>query len=256
MSGLLAGKTALVMGVRNKWSIAWAIANAYVQHGAQLVLTYQGEREERAVRGLGEDLGASLVLPCDVSDSSQVQGLFERIGEEYGTLDAYVHAVAFARKEDLSGMFADTPRDHYLLAQEISVFSFVECVRYAAPLMKNGGSAMTLTYLGAERAIPNYNVMGVAKAALEASMRYLSADLGKADIRVNAISAGPIKTLSAKGISDFDEMLRIFVSRAPIPRIVEQDEVAGVAVFLASDLSKCVSGEVIHADNGYHIVGL
>jgi len=256
MSGLLAGKTALVMGARNRWSIAWAIAEAYAAQGATLILTYQGDREEKDVRSLAESVGGALVMNCDVTDSAQVKSVFERISKEHGTLHALVHAIAFAKREELAGLYADTSRDGYLLAQEVSVFSFVETARYAAELMTEGGSIQTLTFLGAERVVPNYNVMGVAKAALEASVRYLAADLGGQNIRVNGISAGAVKTLAARGISDFDQMLKIAETRAPLRRNVTQQEVAGVSVFLASDLSRSVTGEVIHADNGFHILGL
>jgi enoyl-[acyl-carrier protein] reductase I len=256
MAGLLKGKTALVMGARNKWSIAWAIAEAYAEQGAKLALTYQGDREEKDVRELAKAAGGALVMNCDVTDSAQVEAVFERIGKERGALHALVHAIAFARREELAGMYADTSREGYLLAQNVSVYSFVEVARHAAELMTEGGSIQTLTYLGAERVIPNYNVMGVAKSALEASVRYLAADLGAQNIRVNGISAGPIKTLAARGISDFDSVLKVVEDKAPLHRNVTQAEVAGVSVFLASDLSRAVTGEVIHVDNGFHIMGL
>lgn len=256
MAGLLKGKTALVMGARNKWSIAWAIAEAYAEQGAKLVLTYQGDREEKDVRELAKATGGALVLQCDVTDSAQVEDVFKRIAKERGRLDAMVHAIAFAKREELAGMYADTSREGYQLAQDVSVYSFVETTRHAAELMTEGGSIQTLTFLGAERVVPNYNVMGVAKAALEASVRYLAADLGPQNIRVNGISAGAVKTLAARGISDFDQMLKIAEARAPLRRNVTQQEVAGVSVFLASDLSSSVTGEVIHADNGYHVIGI
>ncbi len=255
MSGLLEGKTALVMGARNKWSIAWAIAEAYAKHGAKLALTYQGEREERKVRELAEATGA-VYFPCDVSDSEAVQGLFQNVGEEFGSLDALVHAVAYANKDELAGDYMQTSREGYLMAQNISVYSLVETARYAAELMKDGGSIQTLTYIGAERTVQNYNVMGVAKAALEASVRYLAVDLGRRNIRVNAISAGPLKTLAAQGISDFDVVLRVVEERAAMKRNITQDEVADVSVFLASDLSRAVTGDVIHVDAGFHAVGI
>lgn len=256
MSGLLCGKTALVMGARNKWSIAWAVAEAYAAHGAKLVLTYQGDREDKPVHELAESIGGALVLNCDVTNSDQVAEVFATIGKEFGTLDAMVHAIAYAKREDLTGAFVDTSRDGFLLAHDVSVFSLVETSKYAAELMTGGGSIQTLTYLGGERVVPNYNVMGVAKAALEASVRYLAADLGSRKIRVNAVSAGPIKTMAARGISDFDVMLRAVEERSPLRRNVTQQEVANVSVFLASDLATAVTGETFHVDCGYHITGL
>jgi enoyl-[acyl-carrier protein] reductase I len=256
MPGLLNGKTALVMGARNKWSIAWAIAEAYAAQGARLVLTYQGEREEKDIRELAKATGDGLTMSCDVTDSTQVEAVFERIAAEGGALDAYVHSIGFAKREELAGLYADTSRDGYLLAQNVSVYSFVEAARHAAELMTSGGSIQTLTYLGSERVVPNYNVMGVAKAALEASVRYLAADFGARNIRVNAISAGPIKTLAARGITDFDTVLKTVSDRAPMHRNVTQSDVADVSVFLASDLSRALTGEVLHVDNGFSIMGL
>jgi enoyl-[acyl-carrier protein] reductase I len=243
------------MGARNKWSIAWAIAEAYATHGAKLALTYQGERDERKVRELAEQTGA-ILMPCDVSDSGVVQATFDRLREEFGQLDVLVHAIAYANKDELSGDYAQTSREGYMMAQEISVFSFVETARYAAAMMRSGGSIQTLTYIGAERTVQNYNVMGVAKAALEASVRYLAVDMGKHNIRVNAISAGPLKTLAAQGISDFDVVLRVVEERAPMHRNITQDEVADVSVFLASDLSRAITGDIIHVDAGFHAVGI
>lgn len=255
MSGLLDGKTALIMGARNKWSIAWAIAETFAREGARLALTYQGEREQNDVTGLADATGGALVMPCDVTDPEEMRTLFDRIEAEYGRLDILVHSVAYAKREELAGRLADTSRDGYLLSQEISAYSFIEAARLAEPLMPAGGSMMTLTYIGSERAIPNYNVMGVAKAALEASVRYLAADFGPKDIRVNAISAGPLKTLSARGISDFSEVLRMVEERSCMRRNITQDEVADVALFLASRLSRAVTGEVVHVDAGYHAAG-
>lgn len=256
MSGLLAGKTALVMGARNKWSIAWAIAEAYAAQGARLALTFQGDREDKPVHELAESLGGALVMNCDVTDSAQVEAVFAQIRSEYGKLDAMIHAIAYAKREDLSGAFVDTSRDGFLLAHDVSVYSLVETAKHAACLMTDGGSIQTLTYLGGERVVPNYNVMGVAKAALEASVRYLAADLGPKNIRVNALSAGPIKTMAARGISDFDVMLRAVEERSPLRRNVTQEEVANVSVFLASDLARAVTGETFHVDCGYHITAL
>ncbi|HEY3414651.1 MAG TPA: enoyl-ACP reductase [Armatimonadota bacterium] len=256
MSGLLAGKTALVMGARNKWSIAWAIAQAYSAQGAKLALTYQGDREEKPVNELAESLGGALVMNCDVTDSAQVEAVFAQIRSEYGRLDAMVHAIAYAKREDLTGTFLDTSRDGFLLAMDVSVYSLVETAKHAAALMTDGGSIQTLTYLGGERVVPNYNVMGVAKAALQASVRYLAADLGPKNIRVNALSAGPIKTMAARGISDFDIMLHAVEERSPLRRNVTQQEVANASVFLASDLASAVTGETFHVDCGYHITAL
>lgn len=255
MSELLTGKTALVMGARNKWSIAWSIAEAYAKHGARLALTYQGEREERKVKDLAAQTNA-IALPCDVTDSAAIKQVFDCIGAEFGALDVLVHAVAYANKDELDGDFADTSREGYLTAQEISVYSLVETARHASALMTNGGSIQTLTYIGAERTVQNYNVMGVAKAALEASVRYLAVDMGHRNIRVNAISAGPLKTLAAQGISDFDVVLRVVEERAPMHRNITQDEVADVSVFLASDLSRAITGDIIHVDAGFHAVGI
>lgn len=255
MSGLLEGKIALVMGARNKWSIAWAIAEAYARHGAKLALTYQGERDERKVGELARTLNG-IALQCDVTEPESLASLFKTIGEEYGRLDTLVHAVAYANKDELDGDYIQTSREGYLMAQNISVYSLVETARHAAPLMTNGGSIQTLTYIGAERTVQNYNVMGVAKAALEASVRYLAVDLGQKNIRVNAISAGPLKTLAAQGISDFDVVLRVVEERAAMKRNITQDEVADVSVFLASDLSRAVTGDVIHVDAGFHAVGI
>ena len=256
MAGLLAGKTALVMGARNKWSIAWAIAEAYAAQGATLALTFQGDREDKPVHELAASLGGALVINCDVTDSAQVEAVFAQIGSEFGKLDAMVHAIAYAKREDLTGAFVDTSRDGFLLAHDVSVYSLVETAKHAACLMTGGGSIQTLTYLGGERVVPNYNVMGVAKAALEASVRYLAADLGPKNIRVNALSAGPLKTMAARGISDFDVMLRAVEARSPLRRNVTQEEVANVSVFLASDMARAVTGETFHVDCGYHITAL
>jgi len=255
MLGLLSGKTALVMGARNKWSVAWAIVEAYAAQGAKLALTYQGEREEKPVHELADSIGGALVMSCDVTDSDQVAEVFGKIGAEFGTLDAMVHAIAYAKREDLSGTFVDTSRDGFLLAHNVSVFSLVETAKYASQLMTNGGSIQTLTYLGGERVVPNYNVMGVAKAALEATMRYLAGDLGARNIRVNAISAGPVKTVSARAIKDFSSILDTVESRAPLRRNTEPAEVADAAVFLASDLGRGVTGNILFVDAGMHVMG-
>lgn len=256
MSQLLAGKTALVLGVANKWSIAYAIAAAFVREGARLVLTYQGERQKSTVGELGAELKAYRVLPCDVTKPDELESLVTELKGDIGTLDVCVHSIAFANREDLSRPFVETSRDGYLLAQEVSAYSLVAVSRAVAPLMVNGGSIQTLTYLGATRVVSNYNVMGVAKAALEASMRYLASELGAKNIRVNAISAGPIKTASARAVKDLTKMLDAFAERAPLRRNTDTAEVADTSVFLASHLGRGVTGNIIFVDAGYHIMGL
>lgn len=256
MPQLLAGKTALVLGVANKWSIAHAIAAAFVREGATLILTYQGERQRATVEELGSELGASKVLNCDVTREDELDHLVSELKKMAPVLDAVVHSIAFANKDDLSRPFLETSRDGYLLAQEVSAYSLVSVARAAAPLMTNGGSLTTLTYLGSTRVVQNYNVMGVAKAALEASVRYLASDLGARNIRVNAISAGPIKTASARGIKDFSKVLDGVAAHAPLRRNTDPAEVADAAVFLASDLARGVTGNVMFVDSGFQIVGL
>lgn len=257
MPELLAGKTALVLGVANKWSLAYAIAQAYVREGASVVLTYQSERQKEAALQLAADLSPSTaVMPCDVTQPGQTEALMEEIGTRYGKLDAVVHSIAFANREDLSRPFFETSREGYLLAQEVSSYSLVAVARAALPLMKEGGSVLTLSYLGSVRVIPNYNVMGVAKAALEACVRYLASDLGPRNIRVNAVSAGPVKTASARGIKDFSKVLEGVAANAPLRRNTDPAEVADTAVFLASDLGRGVTGNVIYVDAGFHIMGL
>jgi enoyl-[acyl-carrier protein] reductase I len=255
---LLQDKVALIYGTANHRSFAWHIAQAYAREGARLILTYQGERLGKNVIELAETIPGTLTLPCDVTDDAQVQAVYDRIGREYGGLDAVVHAVAFANKEDLDGRFVDTSRDGYRLANDISSYSLVAVTRPAIPLFerRGGGSVLTLTYLGAERAIPNYNVMGVAKAALEACVRYLANELGEKNIRVNAISAGPVSTLAARGIAGFTDILEVVRQRAPLRRNIDQDEVADVAAFLASHWARGITGETIYVDAGYHITGM
>jgi enoyl-[acyl-carrier protein] reductase I len=256
MSQLLRGKNAIVLGVANRWSIAYAIAAAYVREGANLILTYQGERQKDTVEELGGELHASKVIPCDVTNAEELDSLVSRLKTEIGKLDVCVHSIAFANREDLSRPFIETSRDGYLLAQEVSAYSLVAVARALAPLMENGGSIQTLTYLGATRVVPNYNVMGVAKAALEASVRYLAAELGEKNIRVNAISAGPIKTASARAVKDLTKMLERFAENAPLRRNTDPAEVADTSVFLASDLGRGVTGNVIFVDAGYQIMGM
>ena len=257
MTQLLEGKTGLVMGVANKRSIAWGIANAASQAGARLILTYQNDRLGENVQELAPHLNNPLVLPCDVSSDEQIQALSDRVGEEIGHLDFLVHALAYAPREALGGMYADTKRDDFRIALDVSAYSLVAVSRAALPLMKERqGSIVTLTYLGSERVVQNYNVMGVAKAALEASVRYLANDLGPHGIRVNAISAGPIKTLASSAVGGISNMIKLHTERAPLRKAVDIDEVGDAALFLLSPLSRGISGEVIYVDGGYHILGV
>jgi enoyl-[acyl-carrier protein] reductase I len=252
------GKVGLIVGVANKRSLAWAIAQATARQGARLVLTYQGRFEDH-VRDLSAALDpAPLVLPCDVGSDTEIDAVFSRIEQEFGGLDFVVHGAAFAAREDLVGPFAATSRDGFRLALDVSAYSLIALARGAAPLMRTrgGGSIVTLTYLGSERVFPNYKVMGVAKAALEASVRYLAAELGAENIRVNAISAGPVKTLAAAGISGFSGILHVYAERAPLRRNVEAAEVGEAAAFLLSDAGRGVTGEVMMVDAGYHITGM
>ncbi|WP_100330603.1 enoyl-ACP reductase FabI [Bacillus xiapuensis] len=252
----LAGKTFVVMGVANKRSIAWGIARSLHAAGARLIFTYAGERLEKNVRQLAETLegNQSLILPCDVTQDADIEKCFAQIKEEAGTIHGLAHCIAFANKEDLDGEFIDTSRDGFLLAHNISAYSLTAVAKYAKPLMTEGGSIVTMTYLGGERVVKNYNVMGVAKASLDASVRYLAADLGKDGIRVNSISAGPIRTLAAKGISDFNSILKDIEETAPLRRTTTQEEVGDTAVFLFSDMSRGITGENLHVDSGFHII--
>ena len=257
MSNLLSGKTALVLGVAKKWSLAYAISQAFLREGGRLILTYQGERQRDTVRDLASELGNDVqVLSCDVTMQQEIDNLVHTLRMQHVRLDAVVHSIAFANREDLSRPFVETSRDGYMLAQEVSSYSLIAVARAAAPLMTAGGSIMTLTYLGSTRVVPNYNVMGVAKAALEASVRYLASDLGPANVRVNAISAGPVKTTSARGIKDFSKVLDAVAAHAPLRRNVDPGEVADTAVFLASDLGRGITGNVIYVDAGFQIMGL
>jgi enoyl-[acyl-carrier protein] reductase I len=254
---LLEGKRGVVFGVANKRSLAWAIARRASEEGASLALTYQGERIEENVRELAEGLNDPLIVPCDVSRDEELEAAFSAMKERFAGLDFLVHAVAYARKEELEGEYVNTSREGYRLAQEISSYSLTAMARLAAPLMEgHPASILALTYLGGERVIPHYNVMGVAKAALDMSVRYLAADLGPRGIRVNAISAGPIKTLASAGIRGFSKILEHMREHAPLRRNVDQAEVADSALFLLSDLSRGVTGEILHVDSGYHIVGM
>jgi enoyl-[acyl-carrier protein] reductase I len=256
MSGLLAGKKGLVMGVANDRSIAWGIAKEAHNQGAELAFTFQGEALEKRVRPLAQSVNADLVLPCDVSQDGSVKEVFAGIAKAWKGLDFVVHAIAFSDKDQLKGRYLDTTRDNFRMTMDISCFSFTEVCREAEPLMKSGGSLLTLTYYGAERVMPNYNVMGVAKAALEASVRYLATDLGPKNIRVNAISAGPIKTLAAAGISDIRYLIKWNELNAPLDRNVTIEDVGRSGVYFLSDLSSGVTGEIHHVDSGYHIVGM
>jgi enoyl-[acyl-carrier protein] reductase I len=242
--------------VANRWSLAYAIADAFRREGACLVLTYQGERQRDAVETVGQELSATQVLPCDVGSDGELTQLAERLGESPGRLDAVVHSIAFANRDDLTRPFVETSRAGFALAQDISAYSLVAVARAVAPLMTAGGSITTLTYLGSTRVIPNYNVMGVAKAALEAVVRYLASDLGPKGIRVNAISAGPVKTASARGIKDFSSILDYVAQRAPLRRNTDPREVADAAVFLASSLARGVTGNTLFVDSGFGIMGL
>ncbi|KOP81761.1 enoyl-ACP reductase FabI [Cytobacillus solani] len=252
----LNGKTFVVMGVANKRSIAWGIARSLHTAGARLIFTYAGERMEKGVRELAESLGdgQSLVLPCDVTVDEEIAKCFGEIKEKAGIIHGVAHCIAFANKEELQGDYMNTTRDGFLLAHNISSYSLTAVAKEAKKLMTEGGSIVTLTYLGGERAIKNYNVMGVAKASLDASVKYLAADLGKDGIRVNSISAGPIRTLSAKGVSDFNSILKEIEERSPLRRTTTPEEVGDTAVFLFSELSRGITGENIHVDSGFHIV--
>lgn len=255
-NNFLKGKRGLIMGVANDRSIAWGIASAAAQSGAELAFTYQGEALEKRVKPLAESVGSKIVLPCDVTDERSVRHTFKNIEAAWGGLDFVVHAIAFSDKNELDGLYLNTTRANFLKTMDISVYSFTNVAQHAAPLMKNGGSLVTLTYYGAERVMPHYNVMGVAKAALEASVRYLATDLGPNNIRVNAISAGPIKTLAASGIGDFRYILKWNELNAPLKRNVTIEDVGRAGLFLLSDLGSGVTGEVMHVDAGYHTVGM
>ena len=254
--GILEGKRAVVFGVANDRSIAWAISQALHEEGAELAFTYAGEVLEKRVRPLAEGIGSKIILPCDVTKDEEIEKVFQTLRREWGKLDILIHAVAYAAKEDLSNPYVQTTRAGFHLALDISAYSLVVLARQAAQLMEEGGSVLTLTYVGSERVIPNYNVMGVAKAALEAGVRYLAYDLGPKKIRVNAISAGPIRTLAASGIAGFKDMLHYVGDRAPLKRNIDAEEVGRTALYLVSDLASAVTGEVLHVDAGYSIMGM
>jgi enoyl-[acyl-carrier protein] reductase I len=253
---LMAGKRGLIMGVANNRSIAWGIAKACAAQGAEIALTYQGDALKKRVEPLAAELNAAVVLPCDVTDAASMDAVFEQLGKTWGSLDFVVHAIAFSDKNELDGRYVDTTEKNFTQSMLISCFSFTALAQRAEKLMTNGGSLLTLTYYGAEKVMPHYNVMGIAKAALEASVRYLAADLGKTGIRVNAISAGPIKTLAAAGIADFRYILRWNEYNSALRRNVTIDDVGSAGLYLLSDLSRGVTGEIHHVDSGYHIQGM
>ena len=255
-SNFLKGKKGLVMGVANNKSLAWGISQAVSEHGGELAFTYQGDALKKRVTPLAESVGSDFILPCDVTDLSSVDKAFDEIEEKWGKLDFVVHAIAYSDKTELTGKYIDTSLDNFLMTMNISCYSFTAIAKRAAKLMKDGGSLVTLTYAGAERVVPHYNVMGVAKAALEASVKYLAVDLGDKNIRVNAISAGPVKTLAASGIGDFRYILKWNEYNSPLKRNTTIEDVGGAGVFLLSDLGSGTTGEVIHVDSGYHVVGM
>jgi len=252
----MAGKKGLIMGVANERSIAWGIAKACHDNGAKVAFTFQGEALEKRVRPLAASIGSDILLPCDVTNAASIDAAFAEIEKRWGELDFVVHAIAFSNKEELKGRYIDTSPENFQLTMNVSCYSFTSVAQRAVPLMKKGGSLLTLTYYGAERVIPHYNVMGVAKAALEASVRYLAADLGEQKIRVNAISAGPIKTLAFAGINDGRYILKWNELNSPLKRNVTTEEVGNAGLYLLSDLGTAVTGEVMHVDAGYHVVGM
>ena len=256
MTGLMAGKRGIIMGVANNRSIAWGIAKSIHAQGGEIAFTYQGEALKKRVEPLAAELGAIVAGDCDVSDEASIDAAFAEIEKIWGKIDFLVHAIGFSDKDELTGRYVDTTPDNFAKTMQISVYSFTSVARRAEKLMTSGGSMLTLTYYGAEKVMPNYNVMGVAKAALEASVKYLAVDLGPKNIRVNAISAGPIKTLAASGIGDFRYILKWNEYNAPLRRTVTIEEVGDVGLYMLSDLSRAVTGETHHADSGYHVVGM
>ena len=254
MSGLLTGKAAVVTGIANKWSLAFGIAESFAREGASLVLTYLNEKQKESVESITAGMNIAAMLPCDVTKDDEIAALTESLRELGRPIDVLVHSLAFANREDISGSFVDTQREGFLLAQNVSAYSLVALARAVAPVMTNGGSIMTLTYIGSTRAVPNYNMMGVAKASLEASMRYLARDMGPQRIRVNAISAGPVKTASARAVKDFSGILDVVKERSPLRHTTELGEVGDTAVFLASDLSRGVTGNIVFVDSGMQLL--
>jgi enoyl-[acyl-carrier protein] reductase I len=255
-NGIMNGKRGIVMGVANDRSIAWGIAEAVAKQGAEIAFTYQGDALEKRVRPLAQKVGSSIIIPCDVSSDEAIDETFNLLKEKWDTIDFVVHAIAYSDKEELKGEYVDTTRENFYKTMDISVYSFTAVAQRAAKMMPNGGSMITLTYYGAEKVMPHYNVMGVAKAALESSVRYLAADLGNDKIRVNSLSAGPIKTLAASGIGDFRYILKWNQYNSPLRRNVTLNDVGGCGVYLLSDLSAGVTGETHHVDCGYHVVGM
>jgi enoyl-[acyl-carrier protein] reductase I len=253
---LMSGKRGLIMGVANDHSLAWGIAESVAKAGGEIAFTYQGETLLRRVEPLAQSIGSRLLLPCDVSDDQQIQATFKTLEEKWGTLDFLVHAIGFSDKEELKGKYINTSRNNFLHTLDISCYSLTALSREAAPLMKNGGSILTLTYYGAEKVMPHYNVMGLAKAALESSVRYLAVDLGAQNVRVNAISAGPARTLASSGIGDFRYILKWNMYNAPLKRNITLQDVGGAGLYLLSDLSTGVTGEIHHVDCGYHAIGM
>ena len=256
MTGLMAGKRGLIMGVANDRSLAWGISKALADQGAELAFSYQGEALERRVRPLAESVGSDFLISCDVSDMASIDATFDAIKERWGTLDFVVHAIGYSNKEELRGRFVDTTLDNFLMTMNISVYSFTAVAKRAEELMPNGGSLLTLSYYGAEKVVPHYNVMGVAKSALETSVKYLAMDMGPKKIRVNAISAGPIKTLAASGIGDFRYILKWNELNSPLRRNVTIEDVGGAGLYLLSDLASGVTGEIHHVDAGYNVIGM
>jgi enoyl-[acyl-carrier protein] reductase I len=256
MAGLMAGKRGLIMGVANDRSLAWGIAKSLNAHGAELAFSYQGEALEKRVRPLAEEVDSDFLLECDVSNKEGLDNAFARLASRWPTIDFLVHAIGFSDKNELRGKYVDTSLDNFLMTMNISAYSFVACAQRALPLMPNGGSLLTLSYYGAEKVVPHYNVMGVAKAALETSVKYLAMDLGPQKVRVNAISAGPIKTLAASGIGDFRYILKWNELNSPLRRNVTIEEVGGAGLYLLSDLSSGVTGEIHHVDAGYNVIGM
>lgn len=256
MTGLMSGKRGLIMGLANDRSLAWGISRKLAEHGAELAFSYQGEALEKRVRPLAEQLGSELLIDCDVSDMAALDKTFATLAERWSTIDFIVHAIGFSDKNELRGGFVDTSLDNFLMTMNISVYSFVAVAQRAASMMPQGGSLLTLSYYGAEKVIPHYNVMGVAKAALETSVQYLAVDLGKANIRVNAISAGPIKTLAASGIGDFRYIMKWNELNSPLKRNVTIEDVGGAGLYLLSDLASGVTGEIHHVDAGYNVIGM
>ena len=256
MPGLMQGKRGLVMGVANDHSIAWGIAKTLSEHGAEMAFTYQGDALGRRVKPLAEQIGSKIILPCDVEDVASVDGVFAELKKQWGTMDFLVHAIGFSDKNELKGRYADTTRDNFTHTMLISCFSFTEVAKAAAPLMKNGGALITLTYGGSVRVMPNYNIMGVAKAALEASVRYLAADFGSDNIRVNAISAGPVRTLAGSGVSDARLMFNYQRRNSPLKRTVTIEEIGNTALYLLSDMGSAVTGEIHYVDSGYNIMAM